>query len=168
MGKIRRKNLKIGSKLIEGGTVYRVFKIKNSRKNGEADRIIYYKPYFKNDINRTITCSIPESSIEETLIRKPISKEEAEEVLKKLASRTRRVPLDVNRAKTEMVLNDIYITVKIVKRYWREKLVNSEGFSKTKKNILEMALDKVVEELAIVNNTSLGSAEEKVLAALGN
>lgn len=163
----KKRKIRVGSKIIEGGKVYRVFKIKKVKSDGESDRIIFYKPYFKDDINRTVVCSIPESSLIDTHIRSPITKIEVDEVFIELSRRIRgENQIDVTKDKTDLILNDIDVTVQLIRRYWREKTVNTDGFSKTKRDFLERAVDIVAQEVAVVKNTSLENAVDKVFSAL--
>jgi len=76
-------------------------------------------------------------------------------------------PLDINRAKVELTLNDLMVTAKIVRRYWREKQKSPENFTKTKDRVLEQAMRRLCEEFAVVQKTSLVSAEKSILRVLG-
>lgn len=158
---------KVGSKLVEKGKVFRVFKVEDANINGKKDKIIHYLPLFKNITNNTLTCSIPESSIGTTLLRKPVSKEKINEVLAGLSKRTRYVnPVDAVVAKTKLNLNDIDITARVLRKYWLVKKKNVDTFTKTKRDVLDMAVDRLVEEVAYVVGISLTKAEEKIKVAL--
>lgn len=167
MGKTKR--LKIGSKLIEKGKTYRVFKIKKKKIEDKYQRIIYYKPFFKNSLNESIVCSIPESSIINAHIRKPVSKDKIDEVLTVLSKRIReRQPLDIIKAKDILNSDDIFKTAKILKRYWKAQKREGEALSKSKKDVLNLAIDRIVEEVALVSGISLSKAKDKIIAALNS
>jgi len=164
-GKIR---IRMGGKIIEGGRVFRIYKTEKKKIEGKPERVIFYRPYFKDESVRTITCSIPESNLNETSIRNPVSTKELKEVLYMLAKKMRGGrPLDINRAKVELTLNDLMVTAKIVRRYWREKQKSPENFTKTKDRVLEQAMRRLCEEFAVVQKTSLVSAEKSILRVLG-
>ena len=69
-------------------------------------------------------------------------------------------------AKVTLGGNDIYESVEILKIYWREKNKNEEGFTKAKKDILNLALEKIVEEVALIQKTSLEAARTAITKAL--
>jgi RNA polymerase-interacting CarD/CdnL/TRCF family regulator len=158
----------VGSKIVERGKVYKVYKILEKQIEGKTERVIYYKPYFINTRNDTLICSIPETSLKDTKIRTPISEEKVKEVFVSMKKRIRITkPLDTSEAKDTLNLNDIDKSVRVLKKYWREKKRNSDKFTKTKKDVLEMAIRRIVEEIALVENLSLEKAEEVILNSLG-
>lgn len=162
------KGFKIGSKIVERGIVYKVFKIEIEKTDGKIDRIIYYRPYYTDYINSTLVCSIPESSLGES-IRGPISKKEMNELLQGLSKRSRkRRALDVIKAKKILNSNDIHKTAKILKRYWREKKREGGSFTRTKKEILNIAIDRIIEEIAVVKGISLDKAKKEITIALNS
>ena len=164
-----KTKLRVGSKIIERGKVHRVFKISKRKINGESERIIHFKPFYKNDTNRTLTCSIPESSFDETTMRKPASKEEVDSIIKLLSKGVRlRRPIDTNKAKDILKENDIWDTAQILRKFWHERRLREDGFTKTQKDVLEMALERVVQEVALVMGGSLTKAEEKITSVLGS
>ncbi|HLA03650.1 hypothetical protein A3D84_03290 [Candidatus Woesebacteria bacterium RIFCSPHIGHO2_02_FULL_42_20] len=159
-------NIKIGSKLVEGGKVYTVYKIEEKTIDGAPRRIICYKPHFSDYTNDTVVCSLPEDNLQEANIRRPISLTELENIIRNLSSGPQREELDVVEAKVTLGGNDIYESVEILKIYWREKNKNEEGFTKAKKDILNLALEKIVEEVALIQKTSLEAARTAITKAL--
>ena len=164
--KNKKRTIGIGSKLIEKGQVYRVFSIKREKINGSYEKVIYYKPYYKDSINSSVVCSIPIRSIEDTLIRRPITKGEANGILKGLSKRTRAKSLDTNAAKDSLKLNDIYESARVLRRYWREKKRNKESFTKSQKDVLEVAFNRIIEEIALIYKISPTRSREKLTNAL--
>ena len=81
--------IKIGSKIIEGGTAYEVFKIKNTKNGNGTQRVVFYKPCFDYSNSSDIVCSIPEHNINPPDMRKPVSKKEMEEVFIFLSKKTK-------------------------------------------------------------------------------
>jgi RNA polymerase-interacting CarD/CdnL/TRCF family regulator len=164
MGKTKR--FKVGSKLIEKGVVYRVYKIEIEKTNGKVERVIHYRPYYTDYVNSTLVCSIPESSLDEN-IRRPVSKKEINELLRDLSKKSRkRNSLDAVKAKKILNSNDIHKTAKVLKKYWREKKRNGASFTGTKRGILEIAINRIIEEIAIVKGTSLDKAKKEITSAL--
>lgn len=116
------KTYKVGDKLVERGKVYRIFKVEKKKTNGEIERVIHYCPYYKNSMNKTLICSIPESSLINSSIREPVSKKEIKELILNLSKKTRKASdLNTDQAKATLNLNDIHKTANILRRYWREK-----------------------------------------------
>lgn len=162
-----KKRLKVGSKLVEYGKVYRVFKVEKKRENGGVEKIIHFRPYFKTSIDSSLVCSIPEKSIDITNIRRPVSKDMVDEVLEFLSKRVRKKrELDTAKAKEELKLNDIQQSARVLRRYWKAKKRMGETLTKTQRDVIDMAISKILEEVAVVNGVSLVKAEEKIKTAL--
>jgi len=164
-----KKKLRIGSKLIESGKVYRVFKISFEKSNGIRERIIHYRPHYQNSTNDSLVCSIPECNLEHTNTRRPITKKEISQILKYLSKRSnRKIEIDVVIAKTTLNLNSVHESAKVAKGFWREKNKKDVNFTKTKKDVLETAIDHMVEEVALVIGVSIDNARQKITIALHN
>jgi RNA polymerase-interacting CarD/CdnL/TRCF family regulator len=163
-----KKRLKVGSKIVENGHVFRIFKIESkSNGGGESKRILHYRHFFKSTSHGDMRCSVPEDSIDMANIRMPISNKDIDEILSRLKTGVRlREPVDVNEAKSTMKMNDIFETVEVLRKFWRAKNKDGESFTKTKENVLEYALSTVAEEVAYVRKMSLERAEEKLIIAL--
>lgn len=164
------KKLQVGSKFVEHGRVYNVFKIERKKIEEKIERIIFYRPYFKNFKNNTLICSIPEKNIKEyTHIRAPISKKDLTELLKNFPKKTKdEKNVDIVEAKTILTSNDIEKTAEVFKRFWREKQRSGVDFTKAKKDILAKAVDSMIEEAALVLETSLEKAQEKIESSIKN
>lgn len=161
-------SFKVGEKLIERGKVYRIFKIEEKRLNGEVRHIVHYKPFFKSSTDSSLVCSIPAESLEKTNIRRPVTKDVIEELLGFLAKRIRtNVELDALQAKDVLKLNDIQRSSRVLRRYWKAKKRRNETLTKTQKDVIQIAINRIVEEVAVVTGISLTKAEEKILTALG-
>lgn len=160
-------NHRVGSKIVERGKVYRVFKINKKKYNGKVERIIHYCPYYKDPICSGIVFSIPESSLSITNIRHPVTKNEMLQHLKFLSKRSRNLaPIDAVQAKTVLNLNDIEKTIEILKCCWTEKRKDDDTFSKPKQEILELAIERTIEEVALIFEISLEKAKNKISLAL--
>jgi RNA polymerase-interacting CarD/CdnL/TRCF family regulator len=160
--------LKVGQKLIERGKVYRIFKIEEKKLNGETRHIVHYKPYYKSSTDSSLVCSIPAESLERTNIRRPVTKDVIEELLEFLSKRIRsKVELDTLQAKDVLKLNDIQRSSRVLRRYWIAKKKREETLTKTQRDVIQIAIKRIVEEVAVVTGTSLTKAEEKIITALG-
>jgi RNA polymerase-interacting CarD/CdnL/TRCF family regulator len=168
LGKGNSKKFRVGSKIVDNGQVFTVFKIhKKKDDRGEIERILHYKPYFKRSENNLLKCSIPEKNLKQANIRDPVSKQEIDEILKKLRKKIRpRNPVDAVAAKTKLKHNNIHTTAGVLKRFWKEKKRKGDSLSKTQRDIFDNALNKIVEEVAIVKGIKLEKAEEKLRLAL--
>ena len=141
------ENIRVGSKLIEGGRVYKIFKIE--------EEIIYYKPYFSKKADTSMICSIPKHNLSSTLIREPLSKKDIQIFLKGLAIEPENYEIDNNEAKNILNLNDLKETMKLLCRYWKEKNKTETNFSESKKRVLVAAAERICEEIACVFELSL-------------
>jgi len=163
-----KKSLKVGDRIVDFGQVYRIFKIeKQKRAKGKEETVIFFRPYFKTKQNRTLICSIPVNNIKKTKIRRPISKKELRKLLKELSQKSDiEIPINITRAKEMLNLNDPHEIVRILKSLWLEKNDKSTSFTKTREKVLRLAIKRLVEEVALVNNMSIEKAKSQIEEAL--
>lgn len=155
--------IKVGSALIEGGVVYKVIKIMKDGSQNNSDRIIYYKPFYKNVSNSTLECSIPESSLKLSNFRDPSSKEEILALFSNLKlNRHDESDLDIENAAEMLKLNDIRQIAFVIKSFWKDSLNDGLGFTKTKSDLLKKAVSTIVEEIAYVMELSLDEAKNRI------
>lgn len=159
--------LKVGDKLVERGEIFRIFKIQIKKYNGETERIIHYRNYYTNSLNSSLFCSVPECNMGDHDIRSPVSKKEMKDALKRLRKKPKNTDaLDVAEAKTVLNSNDVHQTLSVLKKYWREKKRDDENFTKAKRDVLSTAIERVVEETALVSGVSLDKAKDKIILGL--
>jgi RNA polymerase-interacting CarD/CdnL/TRCF family regulator len=163
------EKIKVGTIIVERGKVFKVFKVKEESYNGESQKVMYYKPYYEDPTQNGLVCSIPVDSIEEACIRVPSTKQEIEDVLVNLRRQARlRDVLHAKDAKSSINENDITETVSVIRKFWAERKKRDSGrLPKSKRDILESAINQVAQEIAYVSKTSLDKAREKVSTALG-
>jgi len=163
------KNLKVGSKIVDRGKVYRVFKLEktNSRSKAFGGRLVHYKPHFKESPDYGIVCSIPQSSLYESNIRKPLSKNEIDNILKGLSKKgIIDTDLDLNVCEDVLKENSLHKTAEILRKFYRAQKKLGEEFTKKYRDFLDRIFEHVVEEVALVFGTSLEGAREKVYSYL--
>jgi len=160
MAKTRKVN--VGSKFIEMGRVYRVFKIE---QNKAGERILHYRPYYKALSNSTTICSIPEKNLERGNIRFPVSRTELKGVIESLSATDGGMEADVVESKSVLKENDIYKSAEILKCFWCERQ-KEEEMKKSKRDVMELAIERIVEEVALVHKVSLEKARADILSAL--
>lgn len=165
-----KKSLKVGDKIVEGGRLYRVFEIKKrDTGNGETEKIICYRPYFKSVETRSLICSIPIKNLTKTKIRKPLKKRDLLELLKaELKKPVIQTPNDINKAKDYVASNNPKHVAKLLKCMWLEKGNSDTNFTKSKKDMFELAIKNLEEEVAYVNHITLEKAREKITETLKN
>lgn len=163
-----KKKYKVGDKIVEIGQVFRIFKIKREKNGeGEYERVIYFKPYYNTKYATDLVCSIPEKNIDKTHIRKPISRGELKVLFQKLKKRKRIADFpSITKTKENLKSADLSDTINVLKILYREKKKKPESFTKSKKEVLNSALDKVVQEFALVSGASLEKARKKINLAL--
>jgi RNA polymerase-interacting CarD/CdnL/TRCF family regulator len=162
--------IKVGTVIVERGKIFKIFKVKEEKFNGEGQKVMYYKPYFDDPTQNGLICSIPVISVNEANIRIPSNVSEIKKVIKDLKCRVRlRNALEVNDAKLVINENDITETVFVIKKFWAERKKRETGkLPKSKEDMLESAIDQVAEEIAYVTQISLERAYEKIHFALGS
>jgi RNA polymerase-interacting CarD/CdnL/TRCF family regulator len=158
---------KVGDKIIHFGQVYKIFKIKTEKIKNQAKSVIFFKPYFKTPINKSLVCSLPLENIVKTNIRKPMSKKELNRLFKKLSKNINTdKPVNIKRAREKLTLNDPLITVRILRRLWQDKIDETINFSKSKQDVYRLAIKRIVQEIALVTDLSLDKAKEKIEVSL--
>lgn len=163
----KKLKLKVGSKIVEGGKAYKVTRVEKKKIKEIDQKIIHYEPYFKDSNNRSLICSIPESSLEDANIRKPVTAVVIKEILKSLSKKPKYTqPLNNLKAKEVLKTNGIRRTSKVLKNYWRAKIKNDGMLTKSEKDVFEEALQKLAEEVAMIQRTLPRTAETKILNAL--
>lgn len=155
---------KVGDKIIEFDRIFEIFKIEYIKdQNGKKEETMFYKTYFVEEVLNPITCSLPVKNLDLTDIRKPVSKKELGEILKRLKKgKTKTLFSNVDQIKDLLKTNDLYDVVKAVKILQKEKRDNQEKFNKNKKDLLVKALKMIAQEYAIINKISLETAEQKI------
>lgn len=157
-----QSKIKVGDKFVEGGRVYRVHKVSVA----DDVRLLHYRPYFKDSHIPQIECSIPECNIVEANIRIPVSEEEIDFIFEDFSKRgSGTESLDTIKEKSTLLCNDIFVSAKILKIYWTAQK-KDENFNKSKRDVLELAFEKVIEEIALVRGTTLIEARETIKSTL--
>lgn len=151
---------KVGDKIIRSGQVFRIFKIE---KNKSGEEVIYFKPVFSDHNNGDLICSIPVKNFDMTTLRRPLEAKEIMTIKRKLAKFDNlEYPTDVNTVKDMLKLNNPKKTAKAIKSLWIEKLNEDKPLSRSKKEAIDLAMCKFVEEMAFVLDDSL----EKMAASI--
>jgi len=159
--------LKVGSRLVEQGKVFRVFRIETRGNGAGEQRILHYKPLFNTGPDAQIICTIPEEKLDDASIRPPVKKNFIKEILVSLTTwKHSKDEYETEDAKDILKENDLVKTAGILKAFWKEKYNSEETITKGKRDILEIAVERMREEIAYVTNTTLEKAEKKIMSAL--
>jgi RNA polymerase-interacting CarD/CdnL/TRCF family regulator len=158
---------KVGTKLVDGGVVYEVYKILDEKLQDKEERIIHYRPYYKNINNTTLVCSVPESSLPNTALRPPVSKKDIDELFFYLSAKLKQnKELIIDDAESILYMNNIRDIAYVIKKFWKESVKKEVDFKKSKKDLLEKAILMITEEVALVTGTSLDTARKRITSAL--
>lgn len=162
-----KHKFKVGDKIIDIGQVHRIFKIKKKENSdGETEKLIFYKPFFKSEKDPSLICSISQSNLSETNLRRPASKKKIKETLKLLSKEPETVTkVDVRTASVYSKNNDLAVITRSLKMLWWERVEKKyEGKSLTskKKRVYQNAMRHLTEEISIVEGISLKKAKEKI------
>jgi RNA polymerase-interacting CarD/CdnL/TRCF family regulator len=164
---MKKRKYKVGDKIVELGQVFKIFKIKKIiDTNGKLEKVIFFRPYYQTKQVASLVCYIPIKNVEKTKIRKPISQKEYRQLIKKLKKKIKVEEFPaINKAKELLKSNNPADTVEVIKTFCKEK-EKSENFSKSKRDILNLAMENLVEEFALVGGVSLDKARERINLAL--
>jgi len=158
------KTFKVGDKIIHFDQVYRIFKIRGGKNK---DKVIFFRRYFKGKENRVLIFSIPISSIDETKVRRPLSKKKLKDLFKILGQKSKvKIVISTVKTKEEFESNNPHKNVEILNRLWQEKESDPERFNKSKESLFKLAIEKLSEEIAFVFGVSLVKAKKKIKNAL--
>lgn len=163
------KPLEVGRKIVDFGRVCRIFKIENKKNTkGERKKIIHFNHFFKSPQNLGSTYSIPIENIKKANIRRPISSKELRSLIKKLSQKT-KIQESVTAIRVKGILgeNSAHKTAQVLKRLWLEKNDETASFTKAKRDLLELTIGRLVEEVAFVDKISILKAREKIKESLG-
>lgn len=151
--------VKVGSKFVERGDVYQVYKVDEKK--------VYYRPFFAKTKNNSYTCSIPRENLGMINIRKPIIRNQLNEILRSFSKKSsNKADLDVIEAKSVLDMNQIEKSSSVVRKFWRAKERDGDGFTRAKNEVLKLAISRIVEEVALVSKSTPEKAEERIRLAL--
>ena len=84
-------------------------------------------------------------------------------MLRKLGQKEKfQKPVNTNKAKDKLNLNKPEITIRILKKLTLDKQNPETNFNISKKNILNLSLERLEEEVALVFNLSVVKAKKKI------
>lgn len=167
MCSMEKRAYKVGSKIVEGGRVHRIFRsAKRKNKDGEMVQTIFFKPFFKIDSDNFLTSSIPLSNVVEANIRKAVSKAELSEIMSSLEKKIKEEIIDLDILKEKIIINEAKSTAQVIKSLWVDKNNIATSFSPSKKSIYKKAMRSFSEEYALVRNTTVEKAENKIIDIL--
>lgn len=157
----------VGDKLVEYGQVYRVFKV-TGRKGlkGKIEVHLFYRPYFKSRINKTLICSLPTSQVVNTSIRTLSTKTTIREALRSLAKRTVNQNLTSQDAETMLKEGDPLVTAKLLKQLWLQKQTTDNGLTTKNQLLFDTAFRNLAQETSVVLGMKIADAEDKIIAQL--
>lgn len=160
--------LKKGDVIVRFGTVHKIDKVENFEKSdGTKDKIIHFRPLYKNRRNETLRLSIPLSSIDLTTIRLPVSKTAMNEELKFLRQEEyEKAPFNINKVKRIISSNELHDVAVVLKTLWEEKRDENRNFTISKRNTFSMVFRRFQQEAAYVMDLDLEAAKEKIESAL--
>lgn len=165
--KQKRKPLRVGDKIVRLGQVYKIFRIEKRKTSGKEEKIIHFKPFFKNRSNKTLTGSIPVKNLAKANIRRSISRKGLRRLFQGFSEKTKKEQLiDIHEANNALSLNDIHKAVQVMKSFWVGKNKPAVKFSKSQNDVFQLSKDRLEEETASVEGLSLLAARKKIGAAL--
>lgn len=157
----------VGDKIVRFGRVYEIFKktdetvFSGGEEREGKEEVIHFRPVYENVANRSLTCSIPISNIEETNMRPPLSDEEVEELLdflkKPIEMKSR---FNTRMAKETLKSNDPDKIAMILKKLAIVKHDPDTNFTYTKKRLFRKALHRLREEIALDKDMGLEETQE--------
>ena len=153
---------KKGNKIVEDGKVYIIDKVEVAKKGTGVETVLHYKPYFANISNSTITCSMPKNDLIASNVRQPATKQEIDDVLRYLTKTEAFNKIDVVEETKNFKLNSIQDTARVLKMGLFDQKLKGKNFDLTKNGIIKEAVNMMLEEIALVYDTTLEKAFSKI------
>jgi len=161
--KNKTPTFKKGDFLIDFGQVFKITQVKNIKNDSGSDKLLVFTPYFKKNNDSDITSSLPLSNLDKTTIRSPLSKKEANTILKILSDKKIKLEVvDVLTAKGVLNQNDPTIVAQTIRKLFLEKNSKDKKFTSSKKYIYQMLITRLAEEIALIYKISLEKAQTKI------
>lgn len=156
-------NFNIGDRIMQQGQAFEITSIQEISNGQSTDVILKYRPVFEIGRYKNMICSIPVTSISLADIRRPLTEETANEILKLLSSQP-DIDIEVN-LKTAKTFEDANInieTAKLACRLAGEKRDPEVNFSSSKSFLLEKLVSNLAQEIAIVFDLDLEESEKLI------
>jgi len=160
---------KVGDKIVRFGRVYEIFKISSEENcdSGEMEKLMYFRPVYESQANKTLICAIPINNIELTNIRLPMSEEECDQLLTLLDSQYEmKGRFNTRLAKDVLKSNEPEKIAMMLKKLAIVKRDPDVNFTYTKKTVFRQGLKRLQEEVALVKGIPLEEARKKLIALL--
>ncbi len=163
----KASKFQIGDKLVRFNSLYTIIDIQNRQQNGVSEEILVFEPLHKNTQNETLICTIPASNISKTNIRRPLSDEELEVFFEDLADTTVE-ELSFKPNAVDKILNENHALdlAKVLKNLWIDKTDESKSFTANKKQLFQIVIKKLSQEVAFVMNITAEEAQAKIIEIL--
>lgn len=161
--------IKVGDELVEYGKVYKVFAIKDKvMYDGKTEKHVFFKPLYQTSDNRTLTCAIPLKNIPHANIRRPLCRKTMNELLTVLADEIAvgTAILDATEAKEVLKLNNPFESARVLRSIFNELNDLSLNATKSRKDVFELSIKTLSQEVAFVFGLTLEKAEQKLERAL--
>lgn len=159
----------VGDELVENGKLYKVFAIEDKKMyDGKTETHVFFKPLYETPDNRTLSCAIPLKNISQANIRRPLVKKIMSEVLEILSSEDiEKVEIiDITVAKDILKLNNPHESARVLRTIWDELNSTDLNPTKSRKDVLELSLKTLAQEVAFTYDLTLEKAEKKLEKAL--
>ncbi len=158
---------RIGDKLVRFNSLYTITDIQQRQQNGVSEEVLVFEPLHKNTQNETLICTIPASNISKTNIRRPLSDEELEVFFENLADTTVE-ELSFKPNVVDKIFNENHVLdlAKILKNLWIEKTDETKSFTANKRQLFQMVMKKLSQEVAFVMNITIEEAQTKIIEIL--
>ncbi len=161
-------DFKKGDAIISNGKVFIITKVKEKENmEGVKEPYIFYKPFFENNVNKSMTCSLPISSFIKTNKRKPITTEKLKELIDILTQKVKKTEkVTIIQANEILKTNNPLKIAGLAKELWSIKNDQEGKLSHTDNNILKKSLELLSQEFAFVKNLNKESALEHIKSKL--
>ena len=167
--KIDGCSLKVGDKIVRFGRVYEIFKIveEENPDTGVQEEMIYFKPVYESQANKTLICAIPLQNLDLTNVRLPMCGEDCDRLLELLDSMYEmKGRFNTRLAKDVLKSNEPEKIAMMLKKLAIVKRDPDVNFTYTKKTVFRQGLKLLQEEVALVKCISLEEARKMLIKLL--
>lgn len=157
----------VGDHIIDSDKIYVIFDIKNQKDVSGKDReYVYYKPVASSERDTGLVGSIPIDNFTKAGLRGLLSKKEVGNFLSEISTTTEMEGIDYKGYKEILYANDPVKTLPLLKTLWGKKKAEGESFSRVDREIVEVTMKHIVEELGFVTKTPLLKMRQEIEAEL--
>lgn len=154
-------DFQVGDKIVDSDGIYEVFKAENG--------CLFYRVSSDGGRHDSVTCSIPIKNVLKAGLRKPISKEEANELKSKLAKAMEHPTFfDLKMSESMVFDNDWGRNIELLASIWMVRQSEGGELSRANERMAESLIGQMTREISLVTGKTNQEIRKEITKTLGN